>query len=70
MAEEIIQFSKYDMATEEHFVYSIRDCQTVTGKIETWLFKAYNYILSTVYDRQPLTDDEMIVHFVAQAPDY
>lgn len=70
MAEEIIQFSKYDMATEEHFVYSIRDCQTVTGKIETWLFKAYNYILSTVYDRQPLTDDEMIVQFVAQAPDY
>lgn len=70
MAEEIIRFSKYDMVTEEHFVYSIRDCPTVPVKIEAWLFKVYNYILSTVYDGHPLTDDEMIVQFVAQGPDY
>ena len=64
MAAEIVQFSKYDMATEETIEYSISDCQNVPIKIETWLFKVYNYIRANVYGEQPLSDDELIKRFV------
>lgn len=67
MAEEIVQFSKYDIDLEEHLEYSIRDCNTVPSKIENWLFKAYNYILYTRYGKQPLSDDEMVKRFVGQS---
>lgn len=67
MAEEIVQFSKYDIATEEYLKYSSRDCQTVPAKVETWLFKTYNYILTTRYGEQPLSDDEMVKRFVDQS---
>lgn len=66
MAEEIVQFSKYDIATEEYLEYSSRDCQTVPAKIETWLFKTYNYILTTRYGEQPLSDDEMKKRFASK----
>jgi hypothetical protein len=67
MAEEIVQFSKYDIDWEEHLAYSIRDCHTVPSKIENWLFKAYNYIRTTRNGEQPLSDDEMVKRFVGQS---
>lgn len=67
MAEEIVQFSKYDIDLEEHLAYSIRDCHTVPSKIENWLFKAYNYIRTTRNGEQPLSDDEMVKRFVGQS---
>ena len=68
MAEELVRFSKYDIATEEHLEYSIRDCQTVPAKIESWLFKTYNYIRSAKYGEQPLSDYEMVEQFEIQSP--
>src|SRR5574344_1190407 len=69
MAEEIVQFSKYDIDLEEHLEYSIRDCHTVPAKIESWLFKAYNYILTSIYGEQPLSDEELRSRFVGQSSD-
>src|SRR5574344_1060239 len=69
MAEEIVQFSKYDMDTEETFEYNKRDCQDLPVKIETWLFKAYNYIITSIYGEQPLSDEEMRRQFVGQSSD-
>lgn len=69
MPEEIVQFSKYDMATEETFEYNKRDCQDLPVKIENWLFKAYNYILTSRYEEQPLSDEEMRRKFVGQSSD-
>lgn len=69
MAEEIVQFSKYDMATEETLKYSIRDCQNVPTKIEAWLFKTFNYIRVNVYGEHPLSDEEMRNRFVGQSSD-
>lgn len=66
MAEEIVHFSKYDIATEEYLKYSSRDCQTVPAKVETWLFKTYNYILTTRHGEQPLSDDEMKKRFASK----
>ena len=67
MAEEIVQFSKYDITTEETLKYSISDCQNVPTKIESWLFKTYNYIRAIVYGEQPLSDEEMRKRFVGQS---
>lgn len=64
MAEEIVQFSKYDMDTEETIEYSINDCHI---KIESWLFKTYNYLLTAVYGEQPLSDEEMRERFVCHS---
>ena len=69
MAEEIVQFSKYDMATEETLKYSIRDCQNVPTKIEAWLFKTFNYIRVNVYGEHPLSNEEMRKRFVGQSSD-
>ena len=69
MAAEIVQFSKYDMATEETLKYSIRDCQNVPTKIEAWLFKTFNYIRVNVYGEHPLSDEEMRKRFVGQSSD-
>lgn len=69
MSEEIVQFSKYDMATEETFEYNKRDCQDLPVKIENWLFNAYNYILTSKYGEQPLSDEEMRRQFVGQSSD-
>ena len=69
MPEEIVQFSKYDMATEETFEYNKRDCQDLPVKIENWLFKAYNYILTFRYEEQSLSDEEMRKQFVGQSSD-
>lgn len=69
MAEEIVQFSKYDMDTEEIFEYNKRDCQDLPVKIENWLFKAYNHILTSIYGEQPLSDEEMRWQFVGQSSD-
>lgn len=67
MAEEIIQFSKYDMATEETIEYRINDCQNVPIKIESWLFKTYNHIRANVYGEQPMSDEEMRKRYVGQS---
>ncbi len=67
MAEEIVQFSKYDITTEETLKYSISDCQNVPTKIESWLIKTYNYIRAIVYGEQPLSDEEMRKRFVGQS---
>ena len=67
MAEEIIQFSKYDMATEGTLRYRISDCQNVPIMIESWLFKTYNYIRANVYGKQPLSDEEMRKRFLGQS---
>lgn len=64
MADEIVRFAQYDMATEETIVYTIRDYQDVPFKIETWLFKAYNYILTTVYGELALSENEMTRRFI------
>ena len=69
MAEEIVQFSKYDMDTEEILEYNKRDCQDLPVKIENWLFKAYNYILTSIYGEQPLSDEELRSRFVGQSSD-
>lgn len=69
MAEEIVKFSKYDMATEETLKYSKRDCQDLPVKIESWLFKAYNYIRVNVYGEHPLSDEEMKRQFLCQSFD-
>ena len=69
MAEEIVQFSKYDMDTEEILEYNKRDCQDLPVKIEDWLFKAYNYILTSIYGEQPLSDEELRSRFVGQSSD-
>lgn len=67
MSEEIVQFSKYDMATEETLEYRINDCQNVPIQIESWLFKTYNHIRANVYGEQPLSDEEMRKRFVGQS---
>lgn len=67
MAEEIVQFSKYDMATEETLEYRNSDCQNVPVKIESWLIKVYNYILATVFGEEPLSYNEMTKQFVGQS---
>ncbi len=55
------------MDTEETFEYNKRDCQDLPVKIETWLFKAYNYIITSIYGEQPLSDEEMRKRFVGQS---
>lgn len=67
MSEEIVQFSKYDMATEETLEYRINDCQNVPIKIESWLFKTYNHIRANVYGEQPMSYEVMRMRYVGQS---
>lgn len=68
MADEIVRFAEYDMATEEDLTHMAEDYDTLPFKVEAWLFKAYNHILTNRYGKMPLSDDEMMERFVGKVP--